>query len=404
MIEIEIDKRCTNDLVDDLRMANTRFVVSYGSAGSGKSYSQAQYEIEKCLSEDRIEKTLIIRKYGTTLRDSVVSLVTSVLNKWGLDGIYNHNKTDQHIKFINGSEMLFKGFDDPEKIKSIAGITRIWVEEATELTKEEFNQLNLRLRGGDDLQFTLTFNPVDEGHWIKSHFFDNPEIRQYATILHTTYKNNKFIDEAYKQQLESYANIDKNYYKIYALGEWGGQVEGRIFQSWEEVDSFPEVDGFWYGLDFGYTNDPTAIVKVLRANDRIYADEICYQTGLTNSDIAGLFRSVGYRGQLVICDAAEPKSIEELRRLGINAVPANKGQGSILAGIDYLKRSKIIITKRSANIRKENQYYSWQQSKDGRFLNVPKDFQNHLMDALRYSVSLNLPELEHKGKPLFTRT
>jgi len=391
VIEVNIDKACTNDLVSQLSETKSRFVVSYGSAGSGKSFSQAQFEISKCLQGR--EKVLVIRKFGTTLKDSVVSLVTSIANQWGLQPIYSHNKSDQHITWANGSEMLFKGFDDPEKIKSIAGITRVWIEEATELSRDDFNQLNLRVRGRDNLQITLTFNPIDEDHWIKSHFFDTPEIRERTTIIQTTYRDNRFIDEAYKLELESYAKIDPNYHRIYALGLWGGLTEGRIFQTWDEVDQFPEVDGFVYGLDFGYTNDPTAIVKVLKGNERIYIDEICYQSGLTNSDIAALLKDAGYNRELVICDSAEPKSIEELRRFGINAIGADKRKGSILAGIDTLRRSKVIITRRSTNIRKENKYYQWQQAKDGKFVNVPKDFQNHSIDAIRYSLSLNLAEI-----------
>lgn len=394
-MNINLDEDLFNSLRENLEIASTRFVLSYGSAGSGKSFTQAQHEIIKCLQSN--EKILIIRKYGTTLKDSVVSLVTTILDNWGLNSLYTHNKSDQHIRFINGSEILFKGFDDPEKIKSIAGITRVWIEEATELTKEDFNQLNLRVRGRDNLQLTLTFNPIDEDHWIKSFFFDTPETRERTTILHTTYQDNRFIDEAYKHELESYQLIDPNYYKIYALGQWGGLTEGRIFQTWDEIDEFPDVQGFWYGLDFGYTNDPTAIVKTIKANERIYFDEICYRSGLTNSDIAGLLRDAGYKGELVICDSAEPKSIEELRRFGVNAIGADKGKGSIMAGIDFMKRNKVIITRRSANLRKENRYYQWQQAKDGKFVNVPKDFMNHCIDACRYSHSFNMPTFD--GKP-----
>jgi phage terminase large subunit len=397
-MNIVLDEELFNPLKFKLDESKSRFNLSYGSAGSGKSFTQAQHEIIKCLEGN--EKTLIIRKYGTTLKDSVVSLITTILDNWGLQSLYTHNKSDQHIRFINGSEMLFKGFDDPEKIKSIAGITRVWIEEATELTKDDFNQINLRVRGRDNLQITLTFNPIDEDHWIKSYFFDTQDTRDRTTILHTTYKDNQFIDEAYKQELESYRLIDPNYYKIYALGQWGGLTEGRIFQTWLEVDEFPDTDGAWYGLDFGYSNDPTAIVKTIKINQTIYVDEICYRSGLTNSDIAGLLKSQGYLGELVICDSAEPKSVEELRRMGINAAPANKGQGSINSGIDFLKRSTVLITKRSVNIRKENRYYQWQQTKDGRFINTPKDFQNHIIDSLRYAYSYQMPDAGVKPTPV----
>ena len=278
--------------------------------------------------------------------------------------------------------------DDPEKIKSIAGITRIWIEEATELTKEDFNQLNLRLRGRDNLQITLTFNPIDEDHWIKKHFFDNPEVNKKSDILHTTYKDNKFLDETYKEELESYKSIDKNYYKIYALGDWGGLTEGRIFSLWEQVERFPELDGYWYGLDFGFSNDPTAIVKTIQFRGRIYFQEIMYRTGIINSEIAKFLIESGYNGEPIICDSAEPKSIEELKQYGINAVAADKGPGSINAGISFLKKHKILIAGNSPNLAKENRYYQWKQDKNGKFLNQPKDWMNHLIDACRYAYSL----------------
>ena len=375
-----------NPLVYDLQDATTRFVINYGGAGSGKSYTQTQYELIRCLQ--RTEKLLVIRKVNTTLKDSVISLFNTIISDWGLNNLVTENKSLQFLQFTNGSQILFKGLDDPEKIKSIAGITRVWIEEASELTKDDFMQLNLRLRGRDDLQMTLTFNPIDEEHWIKSHFFDNPDVRAKTTIIKTTYRDNNFIDEAYKQELESYSGIDKNYYKIYALGEWGGITEGRIFPIWEQVENFPEIDGYWYGLDFGFSNDPTAIVKTIQFKGRIYFDEILYQKGLTNSDIAAALRDSGYNGAPVICDSAEPKSIAELRMMGIDAYAADKKPGSIMAGIDFLKRSKVLLTARSRNLIKENRYYKWKQDKDGKFINQPKDWMNHGIDAERYAYSI----------------
>lgn len=393
-------KELFNDLIYDLQDAKTRFVINYGGAGSGKSYTQTQHEIIKCLQG--YEKVMVTRKVASTLKDSVISLFTSIIDDWGLSTIYDENKATQFITFKNNSQILFKGLDNSDKIKSINGLTRIWNEEASELTKSDFNQLNLRLRGRPNLQMTSTFNPIDEDHWIKAHFFDTPEIRAKTTIIQTTYLNNKFIDEAYKEELEGYKLIDPNYYKVYTLGQWGGLTEGRIFQTWEEIDEFPQIDGYWYGLDFGYSNDPTAIVKVIKAADRIYLDEICYRTGLTNSDIAGLMKSEGYTGEMVICDSAEPKSVEELRRFGINAIGADKGKGSIMAGIDLLKRTKVVITRRSSNIRKENRYYQWKTKKDGSYERMPKDFQNHQIDAIRYALSYNFQQVGKKESYLIS--
>lgn len=385
-IEIVLNPNRFNRLYWRLKEANTRFIINFGGAGSGKSFTQTQHEIKKALKKK--EKILVIRKVNTTLKDSVISLFTTILNDWKLTSLYKENKSLQYIQFINGSQILFKGMDDPEKIKSIAGITRVWIEEASELTKDDFMQLNLRLRGAEKLQMTLTFNPIDEEHWIKKHFFDTPEIREKTTIIKTTYQDNKFIDEAYKAELESYQNIDKNYYKIYALGEWGGITDGRIFTLWEQIERFPEVDGYWYGLDFGFTNDPTAIVKTVRFKQKIYLDEVLYKTGLTNADIASNLFASGYSGEPVICDSAEPKSIVELQLLGINAIGADKRPGSIMAGIDFLRRNKVLVTQRSSNIIKENRYYQWKQDKTGKFINQPKDWLNHGIDAIRYAYSL----------------
>lgn len=375
-----------NSLIYDLQKSNKRFVINYGGAGSGKSFTQSQHEIIRCFQKP--EKLLVVRKVASTLKDSVISLFTSILNQWGLQDLYIENKSTQFIKFSNGSEILFKGMDDPEKIKSIAGVTRIWVEEASELTQADFSQLNLRLRGKEGLQLTCTFNPIDEDHWLKSYFFDNPEVRTKTDIIKTTYKDNKFIDQAYKDELEGYASIDKNYYKIYTLGEWGGITEGRIFPIWEQIERFPEIDGFWYGLDFGFSNDPTAIVKTIKWKGRIYFEEILYKTGLTNPDLASNLFASGYSGEPVICDSAEPKSIEELRQHGINAIAADKHPGSINAGIDFLKSHKVLVTQSSRNLIKENRYYQWKQDKNGKFINQPKDWMNHCKDACRYAYSL----------------
>ena len=383
----EITVNINKKIFDSLKGASSRFVVSYGGAGSGKSFTQAQYEVAKLLKNK--ETTLVLRKYGTTLNDSVVRIIREMIDSYGISGLVSENKTDRHITFPNKSQIIFKGLDDPEKIKSIHGVTRVWIEEASELSYEDFKQLNLRLRGREDLQMTLTFNPIDEEHWINKHFFLNPDVRKKTTIIKTTYKDNVFIDEAYKEELESYKTIDENYYRIYVRGDWGVASKGRIFPIWETIDTFPEIDGFWYGLDFGYAQDPAAIVKVLPVKDRIYLDEVLYQKELTNSDIAKHLKQQGYSGEVVICDSAEPKSIQELRLLGINAVAADKGPGSINEGIDFLKTKHILITSRSTNLKRENRFYSWEQKRDGTVVDKPKDSFNHLIDATRYAFSLN---------------
>jgi len=374
-----------NPLIYDLQDAKSRFIINYGGAGSGKSYTQAQHEIISAL--EKKETILVIRKFATSLNDSVVFLVNHILTEFEIPA--TQNKSEKFHTFPNGSVIKYRGLDDPEKIKSIAGITRVWIEEASELSYDDFKQLNLRLRGADNLQMTLTFNPIDQEHWIYKHFFLNSEVNQKSTIIKTTYEDNKFIDEDYKKELEGYKDIDENYYRIYAKGNWGVANKGRIFPIWEVIDSFPDIEGYWYGLDFGYAQDPTAIVKVLPVKERIYADEVLYQKELTNADIAKHLKQSGYNGEVVICDSAEPKSIQELRLLGINAYGADKGKGSINEGISFLKTKKVLLTARSKNLQRENMFYCWEQKKDGTIVDKPKDAFNHLIDALRYAFSLN---------------
>lgn len=394
---ITFDPAVFNSLLYKLQTAKTRFVINYGGSGSGKSYTQTQWEIIKALQSK--ETILVTRKFGTTLKHSVIALFHQILTDWNLTELYTENKSDQVITFPhNGSQLIFKGLDDTEKIKSIAGITRIWMEEANEFSQDDFNQLNLRLRGRDNLQLTMTFNPIDENHWIKKVFFDSHEYYNQTKIIKTTYQDNRFIDEAYKDELERYKRIDENYHRIYARGEWGVIDEARIFQTWP-FSEFPETPRqiIVYGLDFGYSQDPTAVVRTTIANESVYVDEVIYHTGLNNADIARLIKQDGYHGEPVICDSAEPKSIDDLKRMGIRALSADKGKGSINAGIDYLKRHPVYISPRSRNIERENLHYRWKKDKNGNFLPVPQDAHNHSIDSIRYSMSLGLHERKAKN-------
>jgi len=391
-ITLEFGKELFTPLFYKLQKADTRFVINYGGAGSGKSYTQTQHELIKALQQK--ETTLVVRKYASTLKHSVIALARRILDDWGLNEYYIENKSDFVFTFpATGSTIIFKGLDDTEKIKSIAGITRIWAEEANELTKDDFNQLNLRLRGRDNLQFTMTFNPIDENHWLKKIFFDGHQYDSDTTLIKTTYKDNRFIDDVYKLELERYANLDQNYHRIYALGEWGIIDDARIFTTWETRD-FPMssylTKNVVYGLDFGYSQDPAAAVRTTTYHGEIYLDEVFYRTNLTNSDIANLLKQDGYRGEPVVCDSAEPKSITDLRRMGINAMPADKTKGSVNGGIDFLKRNRVFISGRSQNLAKENLYYRWKKDRLGNFLPVPEDAHNHLCDATRYAYSLGI--------------
>lgn len=196
-----------------------RYLVLLGGSGSGKSVFAAQKVIIRALQNK--ERFLVIRKVGDTLKDSVFKLITNLLGDYGILGRCEVNKTEKTVILPNGSEILMKGLDDPEKIKSIAGITSMWIEEATELKEDDFDQLDLRLRGETPSykQIILTFNPIDERHWIKKRFFD--EAQEKTVTLRTTYEDNAFLDDEYREVLEMKAKANPNYYRIYKLGEWG---------------------------------------------------------------------------------------------------------------------------------------------------------------------------------------
>jgi phage terminase large subunit len=219
-ININIDKAVFNAVYLPYLDNKSRYEVLYGGAGSGKSHFVAQKKIRQHL-KDRGRKTLVVRKVAKTIKNSVFTLLQDVMADWNVGQLFNVNKSDFEITCINGNKFIFAGLDDVEKLKSIAGVTDIWVEEASEITQEDLQQLDLRLRGKNPLgfQMTLTFNPISITHWLKKYFFDSQ--MPNASMLKTTYKDNRFLDEQYIEVLESLKDKDPYYYAVYCLGEWG---------------------------------------------------------------------------------------------------------------------------------------------------------------------------------------
>lgn len=222
MIEVDLSSlpALTNDCFYDKYWDESRYMLLYGGAGSGKSVFAAQKWIVRLMSENE-HKLLFVRKVAKTLRNSVFAEIRGLISRWGLSALFKINKSDMEITCINGNSIIFVGIDDPEKMKSISGITGIWIEEASELTQEDFQQLDLRLRGFtyNYKQIVISFNPISITHWLKKVFFDKK--KKNSTVLHTTYKDNRFIDDDYKTQLEELKEQDPHYYLIYCLGQWG---------------------------------------------------------------------------------------------------------------------------------------------------------------------------------------
>lgn len=394
-IDIKLDKKIFNDVYFPYLMDyNRRYEVYYGSAGSGKSAFVFQKILVKALKEKR--KILIVRKTAKSNENSTFQLLKDTISRFHLFDYCTINKTTQKIELVNGSIFLFAGLDDVEKLKSIAGITDIVIEEATEITEDDFTQLDLRLRAKQrHLQIFLMFNPISKANWVyKRWFAENAVIGTDTFILHTTYKDNKFLPEEYVAAIESMKETNPTYYRIYALGEFAS-LDKLVYNNWEvrefDVNEPPYRNlELLCGLDFGFVNDTTAFICSLldEENKVLYIFKEWCSKGKTNDEIASSISSLGFSKSIIIADSAEQKSIEEIRRLGIRKIkPCVKGKGSILQGIQKLQQYNIVVHPDCETTINELQNYSWKKDKTtGEYVNIPIDDFNHCMDALRYSL------------------
>lgn len=369
----------------------SRYQIAWGGAGSGKSHIVARKMLYRLLKEKDVKHNmLVIRKVDRTIKRSVFTLVRNIISRWGLVAEFGINLTDKTIIYKpTGSQIMFSGLDDVEKLKSIEGVTSIWVEEATELLQEDFEQLDLRMRGdhGCLKQIILTLNPISEQHWIKKIFFDDPI--QGVFTLKTTYLDNAFIDDEYKMVMENKKKTNPRYYSIYALGNWGtaeGLVFNRVTQRLirpEELNGLIKVQG----LDYGYTNDPTAFHEsyVDMEARKIYVYDGFYEKGLSNAEIAQMIIDRKAHKTKTIADSSEPKSNDYIRSKGVKVEGAAKGKDSIISGIDFLLEFEIIVNSHLVEFMTEFNNYAWAVDRDGKATNKPCDDFNHFLDSLRYS-------------------
>ena len=394
-IELNISPKIFNDTYfPHLQDYSKRYEIYYGGAGSGKSVFLTQKLLIKAMARRR--KVLVIRKFATTLKDSVFQLFIDTLKQWNIYSYCKINLSTYTITLPNESIILFKGLDNEEKIKSIAGITDIWCEEATELTEDEFTQLDLRLRAKEpDLQVFCSFNPVSKANWVyKKWFAEDAVINPNNTmILKTNYKDNKFLPKEYTDALEEKARTNPTYYRIYALGEFCS-LDKLIFNNWK-VEEFNHNDikgQLVIGLDFGFSNDPSVITASIvdENTNTIYIFKTWGDTNKTNDDLASIITSLGFAKCQIKADSAEPKSIEELRRKGITRISAcSKGKDSILFGIQTLQQYQIIVHPSCEGIITEFENYSWQKDKKtGEYINQPISSFDHYIDSLRYSIQI----------------
>ena len=371
--------------------SKAKIVINRGGTRSSKTWSLNQLCALWLISGNYGDGNYIsegvwttVRKYRTNLDGTVIRDFEDILKAEGWYSGVEHNKTKKQYRY--GKRLVeFIGADDEQKLRG-AKRNILYCNEANELEyKQEFFQLLMRTEN----KIFLDFNPDDEQIWINQELEikRSNEVNDVEVIV-SNYKNNSFLHKSLIKEIEYLQQTDKEFWKIYGLGEYGN-ISGLVYENVKYVDRMPDCKLVAYGLDFGYSIDPSACVAVYRKDDELYLKEIIYERQLTNQDLAERLRPIINRDE-VICDSAEPKSIEEIYRLGLNAKPATKGRDSILNGIDILKRYKINVVN-SSNLRREFRMYKWATDKNGNSLQKPIGA-DHLLDALRYVALIHLKE------------
>lgn len=385
----------------EVNRSRKRYIVEKGSAGSGKSVDAAQEYILRML-RDKGRNLVAMRKSDITNRDSTFAELTGAIHRMfgdKADLYWKINKSPMMITCkANGNKIIFRGMNDGkqrEKLKSITfeqgKLTDVWLEEATEFTQADFEIIDDRLRGelppGQFYQIRMTFNPVNKNHWIKKVFFDIPD--ENTLTHHSTYLNNRFIDDAYRARMERRKQVDPEGYRIYGLGEWG-EIGGLILHNWEikEVSqNLNDYDDIAIGQDFGF-NHANAILLLGTKDDDIFILSEIYVFEKDTSEIIHLASDIPKKKQMW-CDSAEPDRIKMWQKAGFRARGVDKGgsAGSVKAQIDWLKQRRIFVDPHCVNTIKELQQWKWKKDdRSGEYLDEPVPFQDDAMAALRYGV------------------
>ena len=381
-----------------------RYRVCKGSRASKKSKTTALWNIVNLMKYPEAN-LLVVRKTFRTLKDSCFTELKWAINRLGVADFWDIKESPLEMTYKpTGQKIYFRGLDDPLKVTSITVqhgyLCWMWIEEAYEIGNEaDFNMLDESIRGALPpesklfKQITLTFNPWNEHHWLKKRFFDSPDDETLA--MTTNYTCNEWLDEADLKMFETMKKNNPRRYQVAGLGDWG-IVDGLVYENWEEkAFSLDEIRGLpgvrsAFGLDFGYTNDPTALFCGLvdESNKTIWVFDEIYKKGMSNEAIAEAVIKAGYGKERIKADAAEPKSIDRLYLLGLQRIyKARKGRDSVNNGIDLISDYHIIIHPKCVNFITEISNYTWDtDSKTGKKINRPIDDFNHLMDAMRYAM------------------
>ena len=362
-----------------------------GSAGSGKSYTIAQRIIIRCTKEPI--RVLVCRRYATTLRNSCFALFKEILTKWKLLPYVKIKETDMSITFPNGSQIIMVGLDTEEKLLSLTNISTVWVEEAYEVEKSKVEQLNLRMRGtAANQQLILSWNPISKHSWLYDFTVKNPP--ENSVFIHSTYKDNPFLNPEYVQALDEMEIRNPEKYRVYGRGEWGVDSSGLVIKNWKS-EAFDAMElaaaGLEHraGMDLGFI-DKTAIIDTLydKANHTIYVFNEFYKSGCQPSELAAAIKDMNLAKSKIKVDAAEPRTIQFFRNEGINAEGAAKGKDSVKAGLMFLQDNLIIVHPKCQNFITELENFSYIKSKQtGEWTEDTTHEWSHAIDACRYAYS-----------------
>ena len=353
----------------------TRVTHHIGGTRSGKTYALLQWCIVKAL--ERKEIITIVRKTIPSLKRTVMKDFKDVMQLLDIWNENDFNISDRIYTFYNDSIIQFISTDDAEKLRGLKSTT-LWLEEANEIDEESYFQLQIRTTGPIVLSYNPTVSPY---HWIR--------VMGDCSRFFTTYKNNPYLDTTVKKAIEELKHTNQKAWKVYGLGEWVGN-EKAIFE-FTQCEWLPDDAEFIaFGLDFGYSSDPTALASIWKYNNELYIIEHCYERGMVTNDIVTMLKGVVKGREEIWADSAEPRLIEELYREGFNIKPVIKGKDSINFGIQVMQNYKINIPKTCQNLINEFYSYEWSSDRFGKQLDRPIDFNNHLIDAARYASMMKL--------------
>lgn len=381
-----------NDVYIDNRFRSESIQLIYGGSGSGKSDWKATELLIKAMTQPYC-RVIFVRKVADSIRKSQFQLFKDVIKRYRLADFFKVREQDMTIICKHNDNMLFaSGLYDVDRLTSVTDPTDIWMEEPIDrkgsITRADFRELRRRLRTSKaSNHIHMTFNPISKKSWIYEDFFQSDDYAPF--ILKTTYLDNNYTPDWKHDEFEIEKIKDPQGYKIYALGEWGDLKEGLVFKDYGLIDEFPaDAKKVRVGLDWGFYPDPTAVVRVGIYGEYLVLDELVYEHGLVSATRAKRLKESGVKsGERIVADR-NPEAIEELKRLGFSGVvAATKGPGSILAGLDTMGKFKLLVTRRSKNLREELGNYEWKQDRHtGYYLNEPIDKHNHAIDAGRYGI------------------